>query len=41
MAKSSFSLVQILKEISKKLTNIFDDILGIVHTMAKKSMKNV
>ena len=39
--KSSFSVfVQILQESSKKLTNIFfHDILGFVHSMAKKSMK--
>ena len=34
-------LVQNWQEISKKLTNIFDDFLGFVHSVAKKSMKIV
>jgi hypothetical protein len=40
MIKSSFHiLAQNCQEMSKKLTNNFDDFLGFVHCMAKKSAK--
>jgi hypothetical protein len=34
-----YFLVQNWQEISQQLTSIFDDFLGFVHSMAKKSMK--
>jgi hypothetical protein len=34
-------LVQNWQEINKKLTNIFDDFLGFVHSMTKKKHEKV